>query len=86
MIKHALELYDMYEDEFTIENYGGGLINSTWLITCKQQQYIFQKINKAIFADPQLIDDNIHLIHDYLVKHKSRYKLLCLCILSRAKQ
>jgi thiamine kinase-like enzyme len=76
MIKHALELYGMYEDEFTVEHYGGGLINSTWLITCKQQQYIFQKINKAIFTDPQLIDDNIHLIHDYLVKNKSEYRFI----------
>ncbi|MEO8710973.1 MAG: aminoglycoside phosphotransferase family protein, partial [Parafilimonas sp.] len=76
MIKHALELYGIAEDEFTAENYGGGLINNTWLITCKQQQYIFQKINKSIFTDPQLIDDNIHLIHDYLIKYRSGYRFI----------
>lgn len=75
-MKHVLEIYGMREDEYAAENYGSGLINNTWLITARQPLYILQKINKEIFIDPQLIDDNIHSINNYLAKYKPDYRFI----------
>ncbi|MBV9961548.1 MAG: aminoglycoside phosphotransferase family protein [Parafilimonas sp.] len=66
---NVLNLYGLHEGDYTLENFGSGLINTTWLVIGKQQRYILQKINKEVFANPQLIDDNLQLIEDHIKKH-----------------
>jgi Ser/Thr protein kinase RdoA (MazF antagonist) len=72
-MQNVLNLYGLHQGDYTIENYGTGLINNTWLITGKYQRYILQKINKAVFINPQLIDDNIQLIDNHIKKNNLSY-------------
>jgi Ser/Thr protein kinase RdoA (MazF antagonist) len=48
----------------------GGLINRTWrLMDAGGRRFILQKINHAIFQNPQAIDDNLRLLAGYLERH-----------------
>ena len=66
---NVLNLYGLHQGDYTVENFGTGLINTTWLITGKHHSYILQKINQEVFTNPQLIDDNLQLIEDHIKKH-----------------
>ena len=50
----------------SISPFGSGLINTTWLIQTKDEDYILQKVNDSIFKNPLLIADNISSISSYL--------------------
>ena len=65
MLSSIIKCYGLPENECTLKPFGNGLINKTWLIECKKEQYIFQKINDAIFSAPELIAENIHLLKAY---------------------
>ncbi|MEP6466082.1 MAG: aminoglycoside phosphotransferase family protein [Parafilimonas sp.] len=67
-MQHVLDLYGIHKSDCTIKTFGNGLINNTWIVHTKQSSYILQKINKEVFTNPQLIDENIQLINDYLKK------------------
>ncbi len=71
-MKEILALYGLNKAEYSIENFGNGLINHTWIVN-NGNKYILQKINKAVFANPLLIDENILLISNYLKLHKPSY-------------
>src|SRR5690242_542634 len=43
-----------------------GLINSTWKISCKESEYIIQRINTSVFKNPDRIARNLELLSDYL--------------------
>ncbi len=63
----------LYEGELLgIEPYGQGLINSTYLATCKkgdeEKRYILQAINTSVFKDPDLLMNNISEITKYLLQ------------------
>lgn len=75
-MKIIAALYGLNKEEITIKNYGNGLINNTWLITNAKPGYILQKINKDVFVKPELIDENIQAINDYLLIHNPGYKLV----------
>ena len=55
----------------TIERYGSGHINETYRMSCPDgPQYIFQKINTAIFRDPDALMDNIARVTGHIrAKH-----------------
>jgi len=53
-----------------IEN---GLINSTWKIQKGEEYFILQKINQAVFKNPNAIASNVRLIADYLQETNPRY-------------
>ena len=55
----------------TIERYGSGHINETYRMSCPDgPQYIFQKINTAIFRDPDALMDNIARVTKHIrTKH-----------------
>lgn len=74
-MKEILALYGLNKNECIIKNFGNGLINSTWLIT-NSAKYILQKINKQVFANPILINENIHLIDSYFEQHKPAYRFI----------
>lgn len=51
----------------TIERYGSGHINETYLMTCPDgPKYIFQKINTAIFPDPDKLMENIVRVTEHI--------------------
>jgi len=51
----------------------GGLINRTWKISDGPDQYILQRINDAVFKEPEKIDENISRISEYLETHHPGY-------------
>lgn len=55
----------------TIERYGSGHINETYLLKCSENlKYIFQKINTSIFPNPDALMDNIRRVTEHIrLKH-----------------
>ena len=56
-----------------IETVSGGLIHSTWKVTTPGANYILQKINDAIFKNPEDIAANISMIAAYLKERHPDY-------------
>lgn len=50
------------------EPYGEGHIHDTYFIKTTQKEYILQKINKVVFADPDKLMENIKLVTCFLKK------------------
>lgn len=73
MFKSVLAAYGLKEEECNIRAYGTGLINYTWKITCKGNEYILQHINHEVFGRPGLIAENINALADYLHLHAPEY-------------
>ena len=61
--------------EYIITPFGSGLINRTWKVQVKDKEdsYILQNINTAIFKNPGDIALNIRNISNYLQKHYPGY-------------
>ncbi|NJL52624.1 MAG: hypothetical protein HC930_11125 [Hydrococcus sp. SU_1_0] len=50
-----------------IEHHGSGNINSTFLVTLDlQPPFILQRLNTAVFCQPELVMDNICVLSDYV--------------------
>ncbi len=73
---NVLNLYHLHQGEYTTGNYGNGLINTTWIITDKHQKYILQRINRKVFADPELIDENIQTLHEHLLEYRTDHSII----------
>jgi Ser/Thr protein kinase RdoA (MazF antagonist) len=58
--------YGLDSKKGEIASLQNGLINSTWKIKNDDQYFILQKINQAVFKNPEAIASNIRLIADYL--------------------
>jgi thiamine kinase-like enzyme len=43
-----------------------GLINSTWKMSCKDREYIVQRINTSVFKHPVRIAENLERLSEYL--------------------
>lgn len=69
MFDQILPLYGINPNEATIQPFGDGLINHTWKVSTIENGYILQKVNTAVFKNPEAIDKNLSLLRDYL-KHK----------------
>jgi Ser/Thr protein kinase RdoA (MazF antagonist) len=52
------------------------LINLTWKVTTATTQFILQKINNTVFANPGNIAHNITLIEGYLEEHHPQYQFI----------
>lgn len=63
-------------DQATIESFGSGLINHTWVVRDAKEKYILQRINDNVFKDPEAIGFNIDLLTSYLQKNKPGYKFV----------
>lgn len=51
----------------TIERYGSGHINETYLMTCPEgAKYIFQRINTTVFPDPDGLMENIARVTEHI--------------------
>lgn len=73
MPQSVLPAYGLKEESLTMETFGSGLINRTWKITTPDQQYILQRVNHAVFENPDSIAHNIRLIARYLEQHHPDY-------------
>lgn len=72
MMQEVLKDFNIGNGVIT-EPFGNGLINHTWKVTTPGKQYILQKVNHQVFAEPETIAQNIRLIADYLAKDHPGY-------------
>ncbi|HYK57564.1 MAG TPA: aminoglycoside phosphotransferase family protein, partial [Flavisolibacter sp.] len=73
MLQSVLPAYGLNEETIKVESFGSGLINHTWKITTADKEYILQKLNHAVFKNPESIAHNIRLIAGYLKQHYPHY-------------
>jgi Ser/Thr protein kinase RdoA (MazF antagonist) len=75
MVELVLKRFGFSETDYHYSSFGNGLINSTWLIekNGSSEKYILQKINHTVFKNPEDIDHNIRLIHEYFQHHHPDY-------------
>ena len=50
----------------SIEPYGEGHINSTFLVKTTEKNYILQKINTVVFKKPENVMNNIVLVTEFI--------------------
>ena len=72
MLEKILSFYAI-TSEAIIQPYGSGLINRTWKIRFRSEDYILQKINQEVFKKPKDIADNIETIASWLEKNYPEY-------------
>lgn len=53
----------------TVEPYGKGLINATFLVATGSSRYILQRINHAVFPKPEQIMTNLAVLDKHLATH-----------------
>ena len=68
MLDQVLAAYE-FPPDVSINPFGSGLINRTWLIRSKRGNYILQRLNEQVFPRPGLIADNIEMVSRYLTDH-----------------
>ena len=66
MPDHILRAFGLQPHNYLVEPFGSGLINYTFKVTGEGKIYLLQRINTTVFKNPQLIDDNIAAIRQYL--------------------
>ena len=64
--KAIAEQFCLIGDVKTIEPYGEGHINVTYLVTTTEKRYILQKMNTKVFPDPVNLMKNICGVTEHL--------------------
>ena len=72
MLNQILEKFGLNALNYQIEDYGSGLINSTWKIS-GEENYILQRINTDVFKQPGVIAENLSKLQSYLNKKYPDY-------------
>jgi thiamine kinase-like enzyme len=75
MFKKILAAYNLEPGDVHIEEFGMGLINKTWKVERKDHAgaYILQKINHAVFKQPEYIASNVTSIARHLQQQHPGY-------------
>lgn len=76
MPEFVLPAYGLNEENSLLEPFGTGLINSTWKVTTPGKAFILQRVNDAVFLDPEAIAYNIRLVAAYLKEHYPSYPFI----------
>ncbi len=83
----ALRFFLPDQDIARLEPFGQGNVNDTFLVTLQRgRQLVLQRVNPAVFPDPQLVQHNIRLVTAHLDRQvrnspelKGRFTPLILC-------
>ena len=73
MIDSVLSMYGLDSSDCSVTPFGSGLINHTWKIICKNNDFLLQKINHQIFKRPGDIMNNLRLLDEYFKHHYPDY-------------
>ena len=73
MVASVLHAYGIGFEDCVVETLATGLINRTWKITHRQNQYILQRINDNVFKEPYGVAENIRMLDIYLAEHSPGY-------------
>jgi len=71
--EEVLNAYGLNPAEISISVLGNGLINHTWKLTSSDNSWVLQKINEAVFGNPDAIAHNIEKIGAFLEKEFPSY-------------
>ncbi len=64
----ALQFFLPNQDITTFEPLGEGNVNDTWKITVPgQPSFVLQRLNPHVFANPGLVQDNLHILSSHLL-------------------
>jgi Ser/Thr protein kinase RdoA (MazF antagonist) len=63
----------------SVQPFGSGLINNTWLVAHQQKDYILQRINQHVFKKPFDIAENSKVICEYVKENFPDYNFICPC-------
>lgn len=73
MLESIAKQYGFPENECTLQPFGNGLINNTWILNYRDDQFIFQKINVSVFTSPSAIAENLHQLNIFFKAHFPDY-------------
>jgi Phosphotransferase enzyme family len=73
MLGSIVKLYGIPENECELKPFGNGLINHTWLLDCRGDQFILQRINDTIFTSPGMIAENLYHLNVFFKQHFPGY-------------
>ena len=76
-LKTIASAFKIKGDVKSIETYGMGHINDTYLVTA-DKRYILQRINTSLFSDPDALIENIRLVTEHVAKKLTGEKVLTL--------
>lgn len=76
MIYSVLKEYGLSGSAVKVETFGSGLINSTWKVGTAENEFILQRINSAVFKEPEYIASNIQVIASHLQQKYPDYKFV----------
>ncbi len=65
MLSTLLKIYGFPPAACVVIPFGNGLINNTWQMKYLEEKFIIQRINNTVFATPNLIAENLHLLNEY---------------------
>jgi len=64
-LKKIAESFDIGDTVVNVEKIGNGNINSSFKVTCEKRNYFLQKINTAVFKNPEMLSENIITVCKY---------------------
>lgn len=73
ILRSILAEYNI-SDKATVQAFGTGLINNTWVVNDGGNKFILQRINDNVFKEPEAIAFNIEFIAEYLRSNHPDYK------------
>ncbi|AWW00129.1 phosphotransferase enzyme family protein [Arcticibacterium luteifluviistationis] len=74
-LKDVLAAWGLNASNFKEQKIGSGHIHQTLKLE-GDEDYVIQKLNTAVFKDPELIEKNIGLVREHLAKHNPDYLFL----------
>lgn len=73
MFENILSHYGLDPITTTVQPFGDGLINHTWMVNSYDKKYILQKVNSDVFKKPADIDENLNLLKAYFNENQPEY-------------
>ena len=73
ILESVLPSFGFRDDSLILIPFGKGLINHTWKVSIRGNDYILQRVNDKVFTKPQDIASNIRLIADYFKANWPNY-------------
>ena len=73
ILNQILSNFGLEPADYQIQKFGSGLINSTFKVSGKGEEYILQLVNSNVFRSPEDIAYNLSLIQSYLDQHYPAY-------------
>jgi N-acetylhexosamine 1-kinase len=72
----VLKKFGIFDSVDSVDRFGRGIINRTYLASAKNNRYILQMINNEVFKDPEDVIKNINAINDFSLKEPLLEKVI----------